>query len=125
MILKLSTWLIVALACGALVAGCGSGGSTSSSPTSSSKSGATGGSPLTAAQQKEATETCKHGIQSQSKISASAKAKLEGICDKAATSGSTAALQTVAQELCRELVKASHVPAGAARDQALEICKAK
>ena len=116
MIPKLSTWLVVALAGGALVAGCGS----SSNSTSSSQTTATAAKGPTGQQ---AVELCKHSIQAQTAISASAKAKLEKACAKAA-SGTQAALQEVAKQECVELVNASHLPAGPARERALSVCKA-
>ena len=138
MILKLSTWLLVALTGGALLAGCGSSSSSSTSSTSTTTGGAVTGSqsspntnttgtssPLSPAQQEQAATTCKHGIQSQSKITGSAKTKLEAICEKAATSGTAAGLQAVAQEVCLELVKSAHLPAGPARERAQAICKGK
>jgi hypothetical protein len=138
MILKPSTWLLVALTGGALLAGCGSSSSSSTSSTSTTTGGAATGSqsspntnttgtssPLSPAQQEQAATTCKHGIQSQSKITGSAKTKLEAICEKAAKSGTAAGLQTVAQEVCLELVKSAHLPAGPARERAQAICKGK
>ncbi len=130
MTVKLSTWLVVALAGGAILAGCGSSNSASSqtTPTASSQtsatSTATGPVALTPAQAQQAVATCKRGIQAQSGISASAKAQLEKTCEKAA-SGNPAALQSVAREVCVGLVNASHIPAGAARERALAICAVK
>jgi hypothetical protein len=120
MILKLSTWLVVALAGGALVAGCGS----SSKSTSSSQTTSTGASPPTplTAQQ---VATCKHNIQALSTISASAKTKLELRICKSVAFGTQAAQQKAVQDACVELVNALHVPAGAARERALAVCKVK
>jgi hypothetical protein len=114
--LKLSTWLIVALAA-ALLAGCGSSGSTSSTATVTSQTAI----PPVNAQQ--AVASCEQAVNSQHTISASAKAKLEGICKKAGAGGQ-AGLENVAHEVCTELLEASHVPAGAARERALAACKA-
>jgi hypothetical protein len=120
MMLKLSTWLVVALAAGALMAGCGSGGSTSSSTSSSTTTSSQTAIPPANAQQ--AVTSCEQAVRSQHTIPASAKAKLEGTCKKAA-GGGQAGLQDVAREVCIQLLDASHVPAGATRDQALAACK--
>jgi hypothetical protein len=117
---KRSTWLVVALA-GALGAGCGS----SSNSTSSSQAAPT--PPATAAKVptgQQAVELCKHSIQVQPSLSASAKAKLEKTCGKAATGGQ-AAMEEVAKRVCVELVNASHVPAGQARERALAVCNVR
>jgi hypothetical protein len=140
---KLSRWLLVALAGGALLAGCGSSSSTSSTQTiltssqgtspattastpATTSSGSTTGAATTTATpktpQQEAT-SCKQAVQAQKTLSPSAKAKLEAICEKGA-SGNAAAQHKAAQEACVELVNASHIPAGAARERALAICRA-
>lgn len=119
MIPKVSTWLVAVLAGGALVAGCGSSNNSTSSSTSSSQS-----STATSAQaRQQAVEHCKHGIQALPSISASAKASLEQSCGKMA-SGSQTAQQEITKQVCVELVNASHIPAGAARERALAVCKA-
>jgi hypothetical protein len=115
---KLSTWLVVALAGGVLVAGCGS---SSKSTSSSQTTAARPATPLNAQQR----AACRRAIQTQSTISASAKAKLERrICEKAPPSNQ-AAQQKEIQEACVELVNASHIPAGPARERALAVCKVK
>lgn len=138
--LKLSTWLLLALAGGAFATGCGSSNNSTSSSqstpgaaatSSASPGSATPGSakgstapatPLTPAQAKQAVSTCKHGVQSQSAIPSSAKAKLEKTCEKAA-SGDPSALRKVAEEACIELINASHLPSGAIKQRALDLCK--
>jgi hypothetical protein len=117
--LKRSTWLLVALTGGALIAGCGSGNSTTSSQTATPAPGA-----ITPAIARRAVARCIHTVQTQTTISASAKATLEKTCEKAA-SGDTTALQNTARELCVQFVNASHLPAGIARERALAVCKAK
>ena len=124
MTLKLSTWLVVALAGGAIFAGCGSSSKSSAGSQTTSTSVATGPVALKPAQAQQAVASCKHSIQAQSTISASEKAQLERTCEKAA-SGSSADLQKVAQEVCVGLVNASHIPAGTARERALTVCKVK
>jgi hypothetical protein len=125
---KLSTWLVVALAGGAFIAGCGSS-STSTSTTQSTPATTgpaatgTGTSPLTPAQAQQAVSTCKSGVQKESAIPHSVKGKLEKTCEKVASSGTANALRQVAEEACIQLVDASHIPAGAAKQRALSVCK--
>jgi hypothetical protein len=148
---KLYTWLVVAFAGGALVAGCGSSATTTSTqtaPAAATSTPAGAASTPTAAASTPAGGTtapssgatgkaaepkppallsaaaCKQAINAQSAISGSAKAKLEAVCQKAA-SGDTAALHKAAQEACVELVNASNVPVGAPRERALAICHTK
>jgi len=152
--LKLSTWLVAALAGGAFLAGCGSSGNSTSTttvqstPTPAATSPATTSpastspastapattspgttattpavTPLPPAQAKRAVATCKQTVQSESAIPTSAKGKLEKTCEKAASSGSAAALRKVAEEACVELITASHLPAGVIREKALATCK--
>lgn len=134
MTLKLSTWLLVALAGGAFLAGCGSSSNSTSSSQSTPTAAATTGSgaapttapavtPLTPAQAKQAVATCKHSVQGQSAIPTSVKGTLEKTCQKAASSGSAAALRQVAEEACVALVSASHLPAGVIKERALAACK--
>jgi hypothetical protein len=111
--LKLSTWVVVALAAALLMAGCGS---SSSSTTVNSQTA------IPPAGAKQAVASCEQAVRSQQTISASAKAKLEAICKKAA-GGGQAGLQNVAREVCIELLDASHVPAGEQRVKALAACK--
>jgi polyphosphate kinase 2 (PPK2 family) len=115
---KPSRWLVVTLAGGALLVGCGS--SNSSTTSSQTTSIATNAVSPAAAQQ--AATSCKHAIQSQTKLTTSEKAKLEVLCGKAA-GGKGANLSQVAHEVCVELVNVSHVPAGADRERALALCK--
>lgn len=123
MTLKLSTWLVVALAGGAIFAGCGSSSKSAATQRTSTRT-APGPVPLTPAQAQQAVAACKRSIQAQRGISASTKAQLQRTCEKAA-SGNSAVLQKVAQELCVGLVNASHIPAGPARERALAVCKVK
>jgi len=113
MILKVSTLLAVILAGATLVAGCGSSSSNTSQSVSTSNETSVAGS--------EDVATCKHTIQSQKGLSATDKAKLEQICDRAA-SGNPATMQQVAHEACVELVNDSQVPKGVSKQEALAIC---
>jgi hypothetical protein len=154
MMRKVSTWLVVAFAGGGLVAGCGNSSTAASSSTSSSSAatsssgaatsssgaatGSRGATSATGAQPGPGGTTapngaqtalqnvanCKQSIQALKTISSSAKAKLEAVCEKAA-SGDPTALHKVAQEACVELVNAAHVPAGAYRERALAYCNVK
>jgi hypothetical protein len=124
MIRKLSPALLAMLVCAALLAGCGSSSSSSSNTaktsgsTGSSSTATTGATKGSAA----AVERCKHGVNVLPTLPQATKNRLESICEKAA-SGDAAAARTAAREGCEEIVKASPLPAGAARDRALAGCK--
>lgn len=133
------TWLAVALAGAALLAGCGGSSSTTTSTSSStpattatsSTPAATGSTPavtsaagLSGANVQVAVAACKRAIQAQTTLPAGAKSKLEAACDKAAK-GDTSAVKKAAQEVCEEVIKTSKIPAGAAQEQALANCKTK
>jgi hypothetical protein len=147
MIRRQSTWLVVALA-GVLIAGCGS----SSTPTTKSTSPATTATatptttttttpatatkstaptstpnvptsiPTTAAGVAEDVAVCKSIIQSEPTLAASVKAKVEGICNKAAH-GNLAGARAAAKEVCVEVINASPIPSGLAKEKALAACK--
>ncbi len=126
---------LAAISCVALLAGCGSSGSSSGSSLSSSSrtAGAPASAPSTAsgpsaasgrgssAQIQAAVEECKTIIASESKLNQVAKEKLEGACAKAAK-GDTAAVKQVAREVCEEVINASPLPA-ASKQAALPNCK--
>jgi hypothetical protein len=127
----LFTWLSIPLAAGILLAGCGSSSSSSTSgstpsttatanSTSSSTASTTGSttSPATAA----AVESCRRGAKAIPTLSSSTRVKIETICDKAA-SGDPAAVRTAAREVCEEIVKASPLPEGSAKQHAIAGCK--
>jgi TolA-binding protein len=143
MVCRLHTYLLLALAAAALLAGCGSSSSSSSSsgssvatsPTSSTSSTGQTGSTATTPTSSTPTSTspkssggaaavasCRHGVQLLPHLKQSIKEKLEEICQKAA-SGDVNAKRKAAQEACRELVNASPLPAGEARNRALAACK--
>jgi hypothetical protein len=139
---RLHASLLPALAAVVLLAGCGSSSSSSSSSgssaaTSSTPSTSQTGSSSTATTPTSSTPTstslklpggaaavasCRHGVQSLPHLKQSIKEKLEEICQKAA-SGDVNAKRKAAEEACRELVNASPLPAGEARDRALAACK--
>jgi hypothetical protein len=130
----LFTWLSIPLAAGVLLAGCGSSsssstsgstsstaaGSTTPSTTGSTTPSTTGSttSPATAA----AVESCRRGAKAIPTLSSSTRVKIETICDKAA-SGDPAAVRTAAREVCEEIVKASPLPEGSAKQHAIAGCK--
>ena len=135
--------LLPALTAAVLLAGCGSSSSSSSSSGSSAATPSTPPTSSTAQTGSTATTTtsptptstspklpggaaavasCRHGVQSLPHLKQSVKEKLEEICQKAA-SGDVNAKRKAAQEACRELVNASPLPAGEARDRALAACK--
>ena len=126
----LFTWLLVPLAAGVLLAGCGSSSSSSTSgstPTATTSSttpsttSATGTikSPATAT----AVESCKRGAKAIPTLSSSTRSKIEAICEKAGT-GDVAATRTAAREVCEAIVKASPLPEGSAKQHAIARCKA-
>jgi len=124
-----SPLLAAALALALVLGGCGSS-STSSSTASPAQSTAsstpsTSAAPaLTGANAAEAVELCKKEIAAQTTLPASAKAKLEGVCNKAST-GDSAAVKKAAEEVCEEVINTSPVPAGTDKEQALAACKGK
>lgn len=140
---RLHASLLPILAAAVLLAGCGS--SSSSSSTSSSSSSAATSTPSTAQTGSSSTAptptsstptstssklpggaaavaSCRHGVQSLPHLKQSTREKLEEICQKA-DSGDVNAKRKAAEEACRELVNASPLPAGEARDRALAACK--
>jgi len=68
-----------------------------------------------------AVAACKHGVQSLPHLKQSTKARLETICEKADADPN--ARRKAAEEACRELVNASPLPAGKAKERALAACK--
>jgi outer membrane murein-binding lipoprotein Lpp len=121
MMQKLSTMLVVALAGGALLAGCGS--SSTSTTTSTQSSSSTTPLPLTPAQVAQAQASCRQRVQAATSLSASAKAKLTQLCGQA-VSTNPAAIRKATEEACVALLDASHIPAGVARERALALCRA-
>lgn len=120
---------IAALICAAVLSGCGSSSRSSSSGASSSSAAppssktssaaapSTGGTSI-----KEAIAECKRVIQSQSKLPASAKTKLEGACSEAAK-GNTQAVKSAAREVCEEVIEKAALGNSAAKEEALKACK--
>lgn len=144
---NLSTWLLVAIAGAALGAGCGSSSNSTSSSqsvstpaasapattatapatspaatgtTSTPASTTSGGTSAAAVQQIVAQ--CQSVIHRAPTLSASVRAKVEAICNKAA-SGDLAGARAAAKEVCVEVINASPIPA-VAKQQALASCNA-
>jgi len=69
----------------------------------------------------QAVAICKSAIQRDPQLSAAVKAKVEGICNKAA-SGDLAGARAAVKEVCVEVINASPIPA-ASKEQALAACK--
>lgn len=142
MVRRLRISLPALLAAAALLAGCGSSSSSSGSSAATSSTPATSQTSSTATTPTNSTGTsstgtstsskvpggaeavaaCKRGIQSLPHLQQKVTEKLEAICEKAA-SGDASAQRKAAEEACRELVNASSLPAGEARNRALAACK--
>jgi hypothetical protein len=136
-----SVWLPAALLGAALLAGCGSGTSTTTNSQSSPTPAATGqagattattstggattpkvaGNPATI---QAAVAACKHEIQALATMPASSKAKLEAVCEKVAR-GDTSSVHQAGREVCEEVINSSPLPSGAAKDKALATCRGK
>jgi hypothetical protein len=147
MIGRRSPLLVAALLCGALVAGCRSSGSSTTSgstatstpvttstsaPSSPAATGTTSTPPTTtpsaaasgaasAAGVAQYVAICKSVVQREPALSATVKAKVEGICNKAAH-GDLAGAREASKEVCVEVINASPLPA-AAKEKALAACK--
>jgi hypothetical protein len=125
MVTRRSPWLAVVLLCGVLVAGCGSSSSSSTSSqaaTTSSTPAKTTSVPTGTTSQvtQAAVAACRAGV-AHSAVSASVKAKLETICNEAA-SGNAGAAREAAKKACVEIVNSSPLPAGAGKEAAIAAC---
>jgi PBP1b-binding outer membrane lipoprotein LpoB len=121
---KLSTWLLLALIGALLLAGCGSSSSSSSSSTPATTSTAATTSSSSNPAVAAAVAGCKSVVQAASSLSAKAKSKIEGVCEKAAN-GDKEAARKAAQEVCEEVIKSSPLPSSSAKESALSACKKK
>jgi hypothetical protein len=132
MIRKLFPALIVLLATAALLAGCGSSGSSGSAGSAgstASTSASTASSPIKTTVPLKIPRApanvadCKKGVKRLlPKLSATAKRKLEEVCEKS-TSGDVQAKRAAAREACEAIVRSSKLPEGSAKQQALAGCK--
>lgn len=127
----LFTWLSISLAAGVLLAGCGSSSSNSTSgstPSTTTTAGSTTSSTASTPGTTKSSATaaavasCKRGAKAIPTLSSFTRSKIEAICEKAA-SGDAAATRTAAREVCEEIVKASPIPDGSAKQHALAGCK--
>jgi hypothetical protein len=125
----------VALVAGILIAGCGGGGgktttssttktaaathtaATQNASTSKTSSPTTASSPEVAA----VVTRCKASISAVPTLSASEKHQLLLVCQRAA-SGNVAGATAAVRQVCVQI--ANHLPSGAARTEALTLCKA-
>lgn len=109
--------LATMLTAGLLAAGCGGSGSGSSATSASTPAAST---PAGEA----AVAACRQAVGAQTSLPAATRARLEGICSKAA-SGGTAQVAQVAREVCEEAVRGtSTVTKGSALEQeALAACR--
>ena len=114
---KLSIWLLVTVAGGAFLAGCGGSSKSPSASTNPTATSTGAARPLTAAQE---VERCKHTVQALPTLSARAKTKLTTSCERAG--GGVTAHSKLVHEVCFEL--AARFPPGPARVRAEKICHA-
>jgi hypothetical protein len=129
---------LIALFGGVCVAGCGSSSNSTSgsqtvptaSPASPSAAGTTstsangpsaGASGASSVDVQRAVATCEKLIQLAPTLPPSVKARVEGICHKAASGGLEGA-RNAGKEVCVEVIKASGIP-GAAKEQTLAACR--
>ena len=110
------------LAGAAFASGCGSSSSNSTGTAAQSVQGTTAATAPTTPKGAAAVAACKQAIQAQTTLSSDDKTKLEGLCDKAAN-GNEAEIKAAAKAICEEVITKSAIPAGPAREQALQACK--
>jgi len=73
--------------------------------------------------EKQIVTACTHRSPAEeARLPANLRAKLAKLCEDA-TSGDVAAQNKIAQEVCLELVRGSHIPAGAPMQRAIAVCK--
>ena len=122
---------LIALLGGGLAAGCGSSSKSASSSQTvapatsatgttsspSNSSGATGGPSL-----QQAVAACRQIVRTELALASSVKAKVEAICSKA-ESGDVEGARKAADEVCTQVIQASPVLTGAAKERALAACK--
>lgn len=99
----------------ALAGGCG-GGNDNGGGGGSNDSGGSDDSNV-----QRVVDKCKQSVNSAQSLSSAAKKDLDNLCEKAG-SGDEDAARKASQDVCVRIVKDT-VPAGAARDQAVDACK--
>jgi hypothetical protein len=121
-----------ALLCAAFVAGCGSSSSTTSGSTTSTSAPAAAGTSSTppttsingaaaAAGVAQYVAVCRSVLKREPSLPANVKAKVEGICNKAAN-GDLEGARKAAKEVCVEVIKASPIPS-VAKEEAIAACE--
>jgi|SRR5215211_276028 len=106
--------LIVALlTCAAVTGGCGGGDDNGGGASDNSSSGD--------ANAQRVVDDCKRSVNAAQSLSSAAKKDLNDLCEKAG-SGDEDAARKASQDVCARIVKDT-VPAGAARDQAVDACR--
>jgi hypothetical protein len=121
-----SIWLAALLSAAALLAGCGSSSKSSNSTATTSATGA-GSTPTSTApvapgaSGAAAIAACKQAIQAETSLPATAKAKLEAVCGKAA-SGDQEAVRKAAKEVCEEVIQKAAIP-NSSKERALQTCR--
>ena len=93
-----------------------------STPTTSTSSANTETEAKPPGEQQIVTACTHRSASEEAALSPKLKAQLGKLCE-AATSGNVAAQHKIAEEVCTELVKNSHIPAGAPMKRALAVCK--
>ena len=68
-----------------------------------------------------AVENCKESVRQQAQLSDDAKSEIEALCDEA-KGGDEEDVKAASRKVCERMIEET-VPAGEARDQALETCK--
>jgi hypothetical protein len=121
-------WCVAAGATAGLLAGCGSGGSTAVPPTTPATTPATHTTATTTVTPpKHASPAtiakCRAVVAERTGLTATVKAQLAELCEKAATENPVQ-LRATAAEVCAELVNNSQLPAGPDKTEALAACKA-
>ncbi len=123
------------LAAAIVAAGCGGSSGSSGSSSSSASTAATSSTAATAPTGSTATApaavpsagtsevaACKRGVGTLLRLPQGTRERLEAICEKAA-SGNAATKRRATEEACREVVNASPLPAGEAKQRSLAACK--
>jgi hypothetical protein len=123
---------VLLFACLALVGfaagGCGDeggdGGGGGDAPSGESSNGGSGSDAVpevSTPSVKQAVENCRRSVDEAPQLSEDLKSDLEDICEKAAR-GDEDAVRKATKGVCERIIEES-VPAGAARDQALQACE--
>jgi hypothetical protein len=109
-----------ALAVACFAAGCGSGTDSTAGPSPTATSTTASTAPHTTA---HATKVgaCKRLVQSEARLSAAVKSKLDTLCEQA-SSETPAQLRANAEQVCEMEVNTSALPAGISKTRALATC---